>query len=242
MFKKLMRGGNNETGVQTLPKHIAIIMDGNGRWAKKRGLPRKAGHVAGANTFSNIATYCNEIGIKYLTVYAFSTENWKRPTDEVHAIIDLLKEYIFKGFDRLSRDKIKINFLGDTTVMGDEINGLITKLTSMHKDDYELVCNIAFNYGGRAEIVHAVNSCLSEGKTAPITEDDISSHLYTSGQPEPDLLIRPGGEFRISNFLMWQTAYAEFYFTDVLWPDFSKKEIDKAIAEFQRRNRRFGGL
>lgn len=227
-----------------LPVHIAIIMDGNGRWAKKRGLPRSAGHSAGASTFKSIARYCNQIGIRYLTVYAFSTENWKRSQDEVEGIMNLLREYLidsanFKG------ENIRLRFIGDLNRLAPDILELIEKAEKDSKDATGLQVNIALNYGGRDEIVHAVrdiakNVLQGSFNTEDITEQTVSDNLYTADMPDPDLVIRPSGEYRLSNYLIWQTAYAEFWFTDVLWPDFSKKDLDEAIISFSKRDRRFG--
>ena len=224
-----------------LPRHIGIIMDGNGRWARKRGLPRQAGHPVGAETFRTISTYCKNIGIKYLTVYAFSTENWKRPAEEVEAINGLLKKYLLEAREKLVNEDIVLNFLGDTSVYSDELKELINETSQMNNDHCKLICNIAINYGGRAEIVNAVNKLIKQGAES-VTEEDISGALYTAGQPEPDLIIRTGGEYRTSNFLMWQGAYSELYFTPTLWPDFKTTDIDKAIEEFNKRNRRYGGV
>ena len=227
-----------------LPVHIAIIMDGNGRWAKKRGLPRSAGHSAGASTFKSIARYCNQIGIRYLTVYAFSTENWKRSQDEVEGIMNLLREYLidsanFKG------ENIRLKFIGDLNRLAPDILELIEKAEKDSEDATGLQVNIALNYGGRDEIVHAVrdiakNVLQGSFNTEDITEQTVSDNLYTADMPDPDLVIRPSGEYRLSNYLIWQTAYAEFWFTDVLWPDFSKKDLDEAIISFSKRDRRFG--
>ena len=227
-----------------LPVHIAIIMDGNGRWAKKRGLPRSAGHSAGASTFKSIARYCNQIGIRYLTVYAFSTENWKRSQDEVEGIMNLLREYLidsanFKG------ENIRLKFIGDLSRLAPDILELIDKAEKDSEDATGLQVNIALNYGGRDEIVHAVrdiakNVLQGSLNAEDITEQTVSDNLYTADMPDPDLVIRPSGEYRLSNYLIWQTAYAEFWFTDVLWPDFSKKELDEAIFSFSKRDRRFG--
>ncbi len=236
IFKK--KRSNNDVH---LPMHIGIIMDGNGRWAKKRGLPRQAGHPVGAETFRTISTYCKDIGIKYLTVYAFSTENWKRPAEEVNAINGLLKKYLLEAREKLVSEDIVLNFLGDTSVYGDDIKALIDETSKMNTDHGKLICNIAINYGGRAEIVNAVNKLIKNGAES-VTEDEISDALYTSGQPEPDLIIRTGGEYRTSNFLMWQGAYSEWYFTPTLWPDFKTSDIDKAIEDFNKRNRRYGGV
>ena len=220
-------------------------MDGNGRWAKKRGLPRSAGHSAGASTFKSIARYCNKIGIKYLTVYAFSTENWKRSAEEVNGIMNLLRSYLadsknFKG------ENIRLGFIGDYDRLDDDIKKMIVDAEEDSKDATGLYVNIALNYGGRDELVHAARRIaqeVAEGRLAPddITEATISERLYTADIPDPDLVIRPSGEYRLSNYLIWQTAYAEFWFTDVLWPDFSSKDIDEAVAEYARRDRRFGG-
>ena len=229
---------------QRLPVHIAIIMDGNGRWAKKRGLPRSAGHSAGASTFKSIARYCNQIGIRYLTVYAFSTENWKRSQDEVEGIMNLLREYLidsanFKG------ENIRLKFIGDLNRLAPDILELIEKAEKDSEDATGLQVNIALNYGGRDEIVHAVrdiakNVLQGSLNAEDITEQTVSDNLYTADMPDPDLVIRPSGEYRLSNYLIWQTAYAEFWFTDVLWPDFSKKDLDEAIISFSKRDRRFG--
>lgn len=230
-----------------LPRHIAIIMDGNGRWAKRRGLPRTAGHAAGAETFRTIATYCKEIGLQYLTVYAFSTENWKRPEDEVGAIMGLLKKYLLEAVGQMERDKVKMKFFGDLSVLSDELRLLCqrTEEISTHYDGCQV--NICLNYGGRDEIIRAARAFAqdcAEGKADSnhLTEEAFSGYLFSAGVPDPDLIIRPSGELRLSNFLPWQSAYAEFYFADVLWPDFSKEDLLKAIADFQQRSRRYGGV
>ena len=225
-----------------LPRHIAIIMDGNGRWAKKRSLPRTAGHAAGSKTFKTIARYCNKIGIKYLTVYAFSTENWKRPKSEVDNIMNILRDYL-KDTDSFKGENIKLEFIGDRTPLAEDIKELMLKAEADSADATGLHLNIALNYGGRDEIVHAVRKIVSEGiKAEDITEQTISDRLYTSGQPDPDFIIRPSGEYRLSNYLIWQSAYAEYWFSDILWPDFSPKDLDMALEDFSRRNRRFGGV
>lgn len=229
-----------------LPKHIGIIMDGNGRWAKKRMLPRTAGHVAGSENFKTIARYCNKIGIEYLTVYAFSTENWKRPKQEVDAIMDLLRKYL-KDSENFKSENIKLKFIGELSVLPEDIKELIKKAEEDSKDATGLTVNMAVNYGGRDEILHAVKSIcqdVKDGKTDidEISEDTISERLYTAGQNEPDFIIRPSGEYRLSNFLVWQSAYAEFWFSDVLWPDFKESDLDRAIDAFNRRDRRFGGV
>ena len=230
-----------------LPRHIAIIMDGNGRWAKKRGLPRTAGHAAGAENFRTIATYCKDIGLDYLTVYAFSTENWKRPAEEVSAIMGLLKKYLLEAIGRMERDRVKMEFFGDLSPLTPELRQLCerTREISRHYDGCQV--NICLNYGGRDELLRAARAyaqdCL-EGKADPnqLTQEQFCGYLMSRGIHDPDLVIRPSGELRLSNFLLWQSAYAEFYFTDVLWPDFSKEELHRAIASFQGRQRRYGGV
>ena len=228
-----------------LPRHIAIILDGNGRWAKKRGLPRTAGHAVGAETFRKIATYCKNIGVEYLTVYAFSTENWNRPEEEVGTIMKLLGKYLNEAIDTMERDHIRMKIFGDIGRLPAELQKLVEKTDEISQRYEGFQANICLNYGGRDEIVNAARRYardLAEGKAAELTEESFSDYMYSAGIPDPDLLIRPGGEQRISNFLLWQCAYAEFYFTDVLWPDFSPEELDRAIAEFHRRDRRYGGV
>lgn len=233
-----------------IPEHIAIILDGNGRWAKKRGLPRTAGHAAGAETFRKIATYCRNIGVKYLTVYAFSTENWLRPEDEVKAIMKLLDRYLHEAIETMERDNIRMKVLGDTSVLSEDLQKEISETNEISSRYEGFQANICINYGGRAEIVNAakryaadVLAAAVDGSTSiDLDEKDFSGYMYSAGIPDPDLLIRPGGEKRISNFLLWQCAYSEFYFTDVLWPDFGTEELDRAIEEFNRRDRRFGGV
>lgn len=233
---------DNEKGERALPQHIAIIMDGNGRWAKKRKLPRNAGHAAGAKTFKEIARYCNKIGIKYLTVYAFSTENWKRPPAEVEGIMNLLRDYL-KDASNFKDENMKLKFIGDREPLADDIKQLIEDDEKGSADATGLQVNIALNYGGRDEIVHAVREIVKEGiNPEDITEQLISDRLYTCGQPDPDLIIRPSGEFRLSNYLIWQAAYAEYWFSNVLWPDFGPKHLEQAIDAYNHRDRRFGGL
>ena len=229
------------------PQHIAIIMDGNGRWAKKRGLPRTAGHAAGAETFRRIATYCRSIGVKYLTVYAFSTENWKRSRDEVESIMALFEKYLHEAIDEMEQDHIRLKVLGDLSRISPELRALIERTAeiSTHYDGFQ--ANICINYGGRDEIVHAARrfaaQCAAgERKPEELTEEAFGALLYSGGIPDPELIIRPSGEERISNFLLWQSAYSEYYFTDVLWPDFDERELDRAIAAYQKRDRRFGGV
>ena len=229
------------------PQHIAIIMDGNGRWAKKRGLPRTAGHAAGAETFRRIATYCRSIGVKYLTVYAFSTENWKRSRDEVESIMALFEKYLHEAIDEMEQDHIRLKVLGDLSRISPELRALIERTAeiSTHYDGFQ--ANICINYGGRDEIVHAARrfaaQCAAgERKPEELTEEAFGALLYSGGIPDPELIIRPSGEERISNFLLWQSAYSEYYFTDVLWPDFDERELDRAITAYQKRDRRFGGV
>lgn len=227
---------------RNLPRHIAIIMDGNGRWAKKRKMPRSAGHVAGAKTFKTIARYCNKIGVEYLTVYAFSTENWKRPKEEVEGIMNLLRDYLHDA-ENFKDENIKVKFIGDLTPLAEDIKALIKKNEDGSKDATGLNLNIAINYGGRDEIKNAVKRIIEEGISADnITEQTISQYLYTANMPDPDFVIRPSGEYRTSNYLIWQSAYAEYYFANTLWPDFTTKDLDEAIDEYNKRNRRFGGV
>ena len=223
-----------------LPRHIAVIMDGNGRWAKKRGLPRTAGHKAGAETFRDIATYCKELGMDYLTVYAFSTENWKRPVEEVSAIMSLLEQYLLEAVDTMERDYIRLRFFGDLSALSPELQALAhrTDDISGHYDGFQ--ANICLNYGGRAEILRAAQLCAAAGEDW--TEENFSKYLWSAGIPDPELIIRPSGELRLSNFLLWQCAYSEFYFCDTLWPDFTRADLDKAIIDYQKRDRRFGGV
>lgn len=223
-----------------LPRHIAVIMDGNGRWAKKRGLPRTAGHKVGAEVFRDIATYCKELGVEYLTVYAFSTENWKRPTDEVNTIMGLLEQYLHEAIDTMEKDHIRLRFFGDMSALSPELQALAhrTDDISTHYDGFQ--ANICLNYGGRAELLRAAQRCAERG--LDWTEENLSANMYSAGIPDPELVIRPGGEMRLSNFLLWQCAYSELYFCDTLWPDFTRQELDKAIIDYQRRDRRFGGV
>lgn len=218
-------------------RHIAFIMDGNGRWAKRRALPRSVGHKFGVNTLEKIARICFESGIKYVTVYAFSTENWNRPKNEIEAIIELLRSYIKKAKDD---NTLKYVFLGDKSILDKNLQIMMSELEEITKNNGKIL-NIAFNYGGRAEIVNACNNLIASGKDT-ITEFDINDNLYTAHMPDPDLIVRTAGEFRISNFLLWQCAYSEFYITKKLWPDFDKNELKKAIDSFYKRTRRFGGL
>ncbi len=224
-----------------IPTHIAIIMDGNGRWAKKRGLPRSAGHAAGSKTFKTVARYCNKIGVKYLTAYAFSTENWKRPEAEVDGIMDLLRDYL-KDSKNYVKENIMLSFIGDREALPEDIQQLMITAEQDSAKATGLKCYLAINYGGRDEIVHAVKKLVESGaKAEDISEQMITDNLYTD-YPDPDLIIRPSGEKRLSNYLIWQSAYSEFWFSDVLWPDFSGKHIEQAIDAYNKRDRRFGGV
>lgn len=236
----------NDIDKELMPQHIAIIMDGNRRWAKERGLDPRLGHKEGAETLERIATYANEIGLKYMTVYAFSTENWKRTKEEVGALMMLLERYLDKFLNRESLKNIRIRLLGDVEGLSPNLRDRIYKIVEKSKDNTGLTLNIAFNYGGRDEIVRAVRKISEKVKNNEINideidEDMVSNNLYTQGEPEPDLLIRPGGEVRISNFLLWQLAYTEFLFVDKYWPDFSRKDLLEAIYTYEKRNRKFGG-
>ena len=237
-----------------LPVHIAIVMDGNGRWATKRALPRTAGHAVGAETFRRVATYCKDIGIKFLTVYAFSTENWKRSESEITVIMELLEKYLHESIEKMERDRVKMKFLGDITVLSPKLRELIAETEEISKKFDGVQVNICLNYGSRDEILRAVRRYVDEqisiatqnptGLAEPgeLTAEEFSKYLYTADIPDPDLIIRPSGEMRLSNFLLWQSAYSEYYFTDTLWPDFNERELDKAIITFQSRERRYGGV
>ena len=232
---------------ELMPQHIAIIMDGNRRWAKEKGLDTKLGHKAGAETLEKIASYANKIGLKYLTVYAFSTENWKRTKEEVGALMVLLRNYLDKFLNRESLRNVKIRVLGNIENLDDKgLKDSINKIVEKSKNNTGLTLNIAFNYGGRDEIVRAVKNIAEKVKKDELTLEQIDEHLvsdnlYTANEPEPDLLIRPGGELRISNFLLWQLAYTELLFIDKYWPDFSEEDLLEAIEKFKKRNRKFGG-
>lgn len=229
-----------------LPVHIGFIMDGNGRWAQKRGLPRTFGHREGAQAFRKIARYCKKIGIKYITFYAFSTENWSRPKEEVDAIMALFSQYLEEA-DNFAEDKTRLIFLGDKTPFSPKMRERMIELEKASENFDEMTLALAINYGGRDDIVHSVNRIAELVESGDIRSSDIDeslvgSLLYTGTMPDADLIIRPSGEKRLSNFLIWQSAYAEFYFTDVLWPDFTPAELDKALKDFAQRNRRFGGV
>ncbi len=228
------------------PQHIAIIMDGNGRWAKNRGLPRTAGHKAGGETFRRIANYCRTLGVKYLTVYAFSTENWKRSQEEVSGIMRLLARYLEEALRDMDKNAVSFRFFGDLSKLSPRLQKLCRDAEARSSEFHEVQVNFCLNYGGRDEIVHAARSFaadVAEGKykSEDLTEELLSHYLYSADVPDPELIIRPSGEKRISNFLLWQSAYSEFVFMNVLWPDFTPEDLDKAIEEYHRRNRRFGG-
>ena len=244
LFKRKSGGSAGQVDLDRLPRHIAIILDGNGRWAQRRGLPRTAGHKAGAETFRTIATYCRDIGLEYLTVYAFSTENWKRSRDEVSTIMALLKKYLLEAIETMERDNVRLRFMGDLAPLDQELRDLIAQCNAISERLTGCLCSICINYGGRAEIVHAAARFAEDCRIGlmELTEAGFEAYLYSAGIPSPELLIRPGGEQRLSNFLLWQCAYAEFYFTPVLWPDFTKEELHRAIAAYQHRDRRFGGV
>lgn len=246
-LKKLFKKEHDAIDYTNLPRHISIILDGNGRWAKRRGLPRAIGHKEGSKTLKVISKFCDEINIKYLTVYAFSTENWKRPKEEVESIMDLLLEYLKNYKKHLSGRSIRLRVIGDISLLSDEIQREIQRVEAKTKENNGLTLTIALNYGGRDEIVHAIKKLLEDFdkgsiKADDVCEEEVSKRLYTYDIPDPDLLIRPGGEKRISNFLLWQSAYTEFWYTDVLWPDFTSEHLSEAIKDYQNRNRRYGGI
>lgn len=231
---------------EVLPQHVGFIMDGNGRWAKKRGLPRPFGHKEGAKNFKKIVRYCKDIGLKNISFYAFSTENWQRPDDEVSTIMELFREYIVDVRNFLS-ENTRMIFLGDKSAFDEDLQQKMIKLEEDTAHYEEMTLMMAVNYGGRDELAHAAKilaqkAVNGEIKPEDITEQSIADELYTKGIPDVDLVIRPSGEMRLSNYLIWQCAYAEYYFTDILWPDFTPTELDKALIEFGRRNRRFGGV
>lgn len=233
-----------------LPEHIGFIMDGNGRWAKNRGLERSEGHKAGAKTFRRIGEYCADVGIKYMTFYAFSTENWNRPKSEVMALMKLFREYLNEGDERIAENDIRqmrLKFIGEREGLPKDLLKLIDKAERESAKYDKVTVNIALNYGGRAEITHAVKEIAEKVKNGElsvndITEDVVSDNIYTAGQPDPDIIVRPSGEFRLSNFLTWQSAYSEFWFSDILWPDFDEEAVNQILNDYQKRNRRFGGV
>ena len=229
------------------PRHIAIIMDGNGRWAKKRGLPRTAGHAAGAETFRKIANYCRTLGVEYLTVYAFSTENWKRSEEEVSGIMKLLGNYLKEAIRDMEKNHVRFRFFGDLSRLSPKLQQLCLDAQERSAVFGDVQVNFCLNYGGRDEITRAARAFAEDvaaGKRKPeeLTEDMLSRYLYSAGVPDPELIIRPSGELRTSNFLLWQSAYSEYVFMDILWPDFGPADLDQAIEEYHRRNRRFGGV
>ena len=235
----------SDTNILPPPRHIAIIMDGNGRWAKKRGLPRTAGHAAGAESFRRIANYCRTLGVEYLTVYAFSTENWKRSQEEVAGIMKLLHRYLVEALADMEKNRVRFRFFGDLSRLTPQLRQLWQD-AEKRSEDYDVQVNFCLNYGGRDEIVRAARAFsrdVAQGKCAAedLTEERFSQYLYSADVPDPELIIRPSGEQRISNFLLWQSAYSEYVFMNVLWPDFTPEDLDKAIEEYHRRNRRFGG-
>ena len=236
-----------QVDMSRLPRHIAIIMDGNGRWAKQRGLPRTAGHKVGAEVFRKIAKYCKKLGVEYLTVYAFSTENWKRPEDEVRTIMGLLDKYLQEAIDSMEAEKIRLRFFGDMSALKPELQEKIREVNELSSHIHGCQANLCINYGGRDEILRAARQFArdcAEGTKKPeeLTEDMFSGYMYSRDIPDPELIIRPSGEVRLSNFLLWQCAYSEFYFCDTLWPDFTEQTLDEAIIDYQKRDRRFGGV
>lgn len=240
LFKK-------ETKSRVVPQHIAIIMDGNGRWAKRRALPRTAGHAAGAETFRRIANYCREIGVRYLTVYAFSTENWKRSQEEIMGIMRLLQAYLEEALRDMEKNHVRFVFFGDLTRLSPGLQQLCRDAQTRSSQYHDVQVNFCLNYGGRDEIVAAARRFAEDvacGKRKPeeMNEALLSSYLYSAGIPDPELVIRPSGEKRTSNFLLWQSAYSEYVFLDVLWPDFGPRDLEEAIAQYNRRSRRFGGV
>jgi len=243
LFRKKKPAG--EIDLTRLPRHIALIMDGNGRWAKRRHLPRTAGHAAGAENFRAVATHCKNLGIEYLTVFAFSTENWKRPPEEVATIMGLLEKYLREAIAQMERDRVKLRFFGDTSILSTGLQALIADTEAISERFAGVQVNICLNYGGRDDILRAVQRYAEDyakGCAPALTEESFGSYLYSAGVPDPDLVIRPSGETRISNFLLWQLAYSEFYFSDALWPDFGPEALDRAIIAFQQRDRRYGGI
>ena len=245
IFKKKTTATSPEVDFSRLPKHIGIILDGNGRWAKKRSLPRTAGHAVGAETVRTIANYCKDIGIDYLTLYAFSTENWKRPDDEVKTLMRLFEQYVTEAIGVIQSDKIRMDFFGDLEGLSPQLQEMMAAARRESAGHEGCQLNLCINYGGRDEILHAVRryaELYKAGEAPELTEEYFSSLLYTAAIPDPDLIIRTSGEQRLSNYLPWQGAYSELYFTPVLWPDFTEADMDAAIVEFQRRDRRYGGI
>ncbi|WP_297436805.1 isoprenyl transferase [uncultured Clostridium sp.] len=245
IFKGRKNGKVEEIALdmERIPKHIAIIMDGNGRWAKKRGLARTLGHKAGAETIRRVLRECDSLCVKYLTLYAFSTENWKRPKEEVNAIMRLLVEFLRKEIRGLNEHNVKITTIGDLTKIPVFCQEEIAMAKELTKNNTGVVLNVAFNYGGRDEIIRAIKKCLDDNVDSKLmTEELFESYLDTKGMPDPDIIIRPSGEQRISNYLLWQCAYSEFWYSNVNWPDFTEEDLHEAIYDYQNRDRRFGGV
>ncbi len=245
-----MSDKKNPPEFSVLPRHVGFIMDGNGRWAKKKGLPRSEGHKEGAKVFRKIGEYAADLGIEYVTFYAFSTENWKRPEAEVNAIMELFGDYLNEVIERIRENDekgIRLNFIGDRKGISPELLGLMDYTHKLTEDKSKVTLNIAVNYGGRHEIASAVKEIAKKAAHGEINPDSIdesviSDYLYTAGQPDPDLIIRPSGEYRLSNFLTWQGAYSELWFSDILWPDFTEENFNEALRAYEKRNRRFGGV
>ena len=251
MLKLFKKDKENKEEIQldfdNIPKHIAIIMDGNGRWAKQRKLPRSRGHKAGVETIRRILKEADRLGVKYITLYAFSTENWKRPKDEVDALMKLLVQYLTNEVEGLHQNGVILRILGDINALPGAVKEKICEAIDLTKNNKGIVLNVAFNYGGRNEIVRAIKNIVSDVESGNVNEENIdenliSNYLYTKDSPDPDLIIRPSGEQRISNFLLWQCAYSEFWYSNVNWPDFSESDLQKAIYDYQNRDRRFGGV
>ncbi|NMA38470.1 MAG: di-trans,poly-cis-decaprenylcistransferase [Papillibacter sp.] len=243
LFGKNKKRVGEERSKLNIPTHLAIIMDGNGRWAKKRGLPRSAGHSAGAETFRKIVRYCRDIGIKYLTVYMFSTENWKRDAEEIANLMVLLEKYLHEAIQTMEEEGASLYIMGDLSRLSPGLRRLADEALEVAKRVKGIQVNVCFNYGGRDEIVRAARRFAEDYKAGRVSELDeatFSNYMYSAGLPDPDLIIRPSGEKRTSNFLLWQSAYSEYHFTDTLWPDFTPRDIDKAIEDYSHRNRRFG--
>lgn len=247
IFKAKKQEQNIELDMERIPKHIAIIMDGNGRWAKARKLPRTMGHRAGMNTIKTVVKDASKLGVRYLTLYAFSTENWKRPMEEVGALMDLVVEFIDKELNELHENGVRLNSIGDISKLPEKSRKSIEAAKRKTRNNKGLTLNIALNYGGRDEIIKGVKeiaTLVAEGKLKieDINEKEISNHLYTKDMPDPDMIIRPSGELRLSNYLLWQSAYSEFWFSNINWPDFGEQDLRKAIADYQKRDRRYGGV
>ena len=248
LFQKSKQKSAEQSDVSLkIPEHVGIIMDGNGRWAKQHMLPRPAGHRAGAENFRTITRYAAKIGIRYLTLYAFSTENWSRPSDEVNALMSLFHDYLEEALRDFMDENIRVRFIGDVSAFSPELRKLIHEVEEASAPKTGMVLNLAMNYGGRAELLRATKAVAKDaldGKISPetLTEEEFSQYLYTAGQSEVDLIIRPSGEQRLSNFLLWQCAYAEFVYFDILWPDFRPEDLDAAIRVYSSRQRRFGGV